>query len=177
MGLYHENLDEITRGFMEEEIARDVKNGKLYRGTRFNLLGQEKYPELLIEAVRNHDDDWLASRMQPYLNQTETRTSSKGKTTVAKVPYNAATMFGEGEFNRYYLRGLCLRAMDEGVAKVKIYRGKEVVRPRTKSTMMIGSYLPVKTLLEDLRTNIAVDTALGLPPGPNSGLTAMLPNL
>jgi hypothetical protein len=30
-------------------------------------------------------------------------------------------------------------------------------------------------LLDDLRTNVGVDTALGLPAGPNSGLSAMIP--
>src|SRR6266851_5569734 len=32
-----------------------------------------------------------------------------------------------------------------------------------------------KALLTDLRSNPGVDTALGLPPGPNSGLSARLP--
>ncbi len=81
----------------------------------------------------------------------------------------------EGEFNRFYARGLCRRAIAEGIEALVVYRAKEVVNPRAESVALIGKSLPAKQLLEDLRAHIGTDTALGLPPGPNSGLSVKLP--
>lgn len=47
---------------------------------------------------------------------------------------------------------------------------------RSASEAMIGSHIDPHALLEDLRTHQGIDTALGLPPGPNSGLSVKLPN-
>ena len=41
--------------------------------------------------------------------------------------------------------------------------------------MRVGSAVPTLRLLDDLRANIGVDTALGIPAGPNSGLSVSLP--
>ena len=56
-----------------------------------------------------------------------------------------------------------------------VYRAKEVVNPRAESVALIGKSLLAKQLLDDLRSNIGTDAALGLPPGPNSGLSVKLP--
>lgn len=58
-----------------------------------------------------------------------------------------------------------------------VYRAKEVANPRAESMALIGRSLPVTQLLDDLRVNIGTDTALGLPPGPNSGLSVTLGGL
>ena len=47
-------------------------------------------------------------------------------------------------------------------------------RHPTTSEQLIGQELGAAKLLADLRKNVGVDTALGLPPGPNSGLTAKI---
>ncbi len=91
------------------------------------------------------------------------------------MPVTAPETLAEGEFNRFYARGLCRRAMAQGIESLLVYRAKEVVNPRPESVALIGKSLPVKQLLEDLRANIGTDTALGLPPGPNSGLSVKLP--
>jgi len=46
---------------------------------------------------------------------------------------------------------------------------------RPESQRMIGNTISAKALLDDLRAHIGVDTALGLPAGPNSGLSVRLP--
>jgi hypothetical protein len=100
----------------------------------------------------------------------EERKKPTGGFTSAKVPVNAAEILAEGEFNRFYARGLCLRAVAEGIDKVVVYRGKEVLNPRPESEALLGKHFPVEELLQDLRQHIGTDTALGLPAGPNSGL-------
>lgn len=71
----------------------------------------------------------------------------------------------EGEFNRYYARGVCVRALAENGPKatVTIYRARESLNPRSESVVLIGTTPSAAALLEDLRTNIGMDTALHLP--------------
>ena len=55
------------------------------------------------------------------------------------------------------------------------YRAKQVSNPRPELEALIGQSIDPAKLLNDLQTKIGVDTALGLPAGPNSGLSAKLP--
>lgn len=172
-----ENLDSKVRKYMLEEIQSDIDNSeRLYISPRLSDTGRNDYPLLLKQGAELYDDQWLAGQLQQNnrLNLTEQRRTKNGITT-AKVPYNAHEILAEGEFNRFYIRGLCRRAIDEGIAELVIYRAKEVTTPRPESQAKVGTRINAKVLLEDLRANPGVDTALGLPPGPNSGLSAKLP--
>jgi hypothetical protein len=88
---------------------------------------------------------------------------------------NAHEMLAEGEFNRFYIRGLCVRALADGIDEVVVYRAKAVQNARSESEGKIGQRVSADALLVDLRLHKGVDTALGLPPGPNSGLSVHLP--
>jgi hypothetical protein len=88
---------------------------------------------------------------------------------------NAHEMLGEGEFNRFYIRGLCLRAIEDGIPDVEVYRAKPVDSPRPESQALIGQRIKAEALLQDLRARTNVEPALGCPPGPNSGLSVRLP--
>jgi hypothetical protein len=170
------NLDANTRQFMLEEIDQDIAEGKLYYSPRLSAAGKQQYPDLLRNAARSGTDESLAGelRTQGRLNATEERRKPKGGTTIAQVPVTAPETLAEGEFNRFYARGLCRRALAQQIESVVVYRAKEVVNPRAESVALIGTSLPAKQLLDDLRANIGTDTALGLPPGPNSGLSVKL---
>lgn len=61
------------------------------------------------------------------------------------------------------------------MSELVIYRAKQVREPRPESQAMIGKNINAKALLDDLRTHPGVEPALGLPPGPNSGLSIKLP--
>jgi hypothetical protein len=177
MGIYYKNLDKQTRKFMLKELEMDIKNGTLYISPRLNPVGQSIWADLLKEAIVNHDDDWLATQLKVRgcLKSYEERRSRSGEITVARVPMNAHEMLAEGEFNRYYIRGLCARAIAEGISEVVVYRGKQVQRPRPESQEIIGKRIDPRVLLKDLRKAQGVEPALGIPPGPNSGLTECLP--
>lgn len=176
MPLHYENLDERTRRFMLEEVELDTSENVLYISPRLNPSGQQHFERLLTEAVSEHDDAWLAEQLRygDYFNPTLQRQTQKGITT-QKMPSNAPDTLAEGEFNRFYIRGVCRAALEDGVEEIEVYRGRVSSRPRPESEAMIGSRLPANVLLEDLRLSPGVEPALGLPPGPNSGLTVRLP--
>lgn len=155
------------------DIARD----KLYLSPRLSGNGLTEYPTLIREAARGYDDEWLANSLRDNgrLNLTEQRRTKSG-IVMAKVPVNAPETLSEGEFNRFYARGLCRFALNSGIARLQVYRAKAVMVARSVSEAMIGTEIEAAALLEDLRTHQGVDTALGLPPGPNSGLSVKLPN-
>jgi hypothetical protein len=177
MGIDYNNLDEKTREYMLEKLEIDIKQGSLYISPRLNSNGHLMWPELLKEAIIGHNDDWLATQlnMRGLMKSSEERRLRSGKITVAKVPVSASETLAEGEFNRFYVRGLCARAIAEGISEVVVYRGKQVQKPRPESQAMIGRRISPTALLEDLRKSQGVEPSLGIPPGPNSGLTVCLP--
>ena len=126
MGLAYENLDESTLRFMREEIEADIANGSIYVSNYLNPRGCDSWPQLLVDAAVSGSDDSLAAaiRSDDCLKSHYDRRKPKGGYTSAAVPYNAHETMGEGEFNRYYCRGLCRRAIEEGVANLEVYRAK-----------------------------------------------------
>ena len=177
MALHYENLDARTRALMLEELAQDVASGSLYLSPRLSGRGRADYEALLREAISDKDDDWLASalRAEGRLNTAEMRRRPSGGFTTSSVPANAHQTLAEGEFNRFYVRAVCRRAVEDGMPQVVVYRAKPAANPRPESQAMIGKVVDAKALLADLRTHQGVDTALHLPSGPNSGLSVHLP--
>jgi len=173
MAFVFTDLNENTRKLMKDEVQLDISAGRLYLSPRLNLRGREHYASLLLGAIGTGGELALAASLrQGYLEALETR-HRDGKTFSAKVPENAPEMLAEGEFNRFYIRALCLRATSEG-KQLEIYRAKSVMQPRPDSQQKIGMMVSPTVLLADLRANPGVDTALGLPSGPNSGLSVRL---
>lgn len=161
---------------MVAEVDHDLAAGTLYIGRYLSELGVVQYPCLLRRAVERGTDESLAADLsaQGLFAETYQKRKPSGGYTVSKVPITAPTTLAEGEFNRFYLRGLCQRAIAAGGEAIEIYRARESLAPRPESEAMIGRHLDAATLLGDLREHIGVDTALGLPPGPNSGLSGRL---
>lgn len=168
------DLDNRTRKLMLEEFFLDMEKNSLYKSNRLNDAGIVRYPEVLRIAISEGDEASLARQLQSgLLKSIEQRRKPTGGYTTARVPSNAHEMLAEGEFNRFYIRALCRRAIEEGTSLI-IYRAKAVNNPRVESEAKIGYKVDPNKLLEDLRTNIGVDTALGIPAGPNSGLSVRL---
>lgn len=159
---------------MKSELESDIGGERVYISSRLTETGAQLWPNLLAEAIQLYDDAWLAAQLQTRgcLNEYEPNPRTGG---VKKVPYDASVTLAEGEFNRYYARGICARAVSEGIPEVEVYRGKEVSNPRIESEMKIGTCVSAIELLNDLRNSVGVATALGVPSGPNSGITVCLP--
>lgn len=177
MPLNYKHLDTRTRTLMLAEISRDIDAGTLYLSDNLSEQGCADYPSLLRGAAQNGNDATLAGVLLNCLNSHEKprRLKSGGYSKPPVMRSNAHEMLAEGEFNRFYIRAICLRAIEDGINEVVVYRAKEVANARSASEQMIGRYVPTKSLLDDLRAHPGVDTALGLPPGPNSGLCVCLP--
>lgn len=177
MGLRYEDLDEETRQFMIEEIEMDLVSDKIYRSSYLNQRAQGNWPDYLREAARTGSDDTLAARLRgsASFNSTTFRQLANGRTIQAKVPRNAAEVLAEGEFNRYYARGLSRKALTNGIPRLEVYRAKAVREPRPESEEKIGLLVDPNILLLDVRNSNGVETALGIPPGPGSGITVRIP--
>jgi hypothetical protein len=177
MPLNYANLDSRTRTFMVEEIDMDLANGTLYLSAWFTAQGRQDWPALMRDAASTGDDASLAAQISLHgrlLLSAQRRRPTGGYVTY-RVPYTAPETISEGEFNRFYARGLCRRAVDERISSLIVYRGKAVANPRPLSVQKVGTAVDPSLLLTDLRTSIGVDPALGIPAGPNSGLTVRLP--
>lgn len=173
MGLEYRNLDEATRQQMVAELDHDIARDRVYVSNYLNDRGAALWTELLREAAQSGNDDSLAERIrnEGLLKFEVERRKPKGGFTIARVPHNAHETLGEGEFGRYYVRGLCARAIVEGISLLTVYRAKAVMQPRPGSEEKIGTQVCPDDILNDLRETIGVEPLLGLPPGPNSGLT------
>jgi len=175
MGMNFVNLDEKTREFMLNELEQDIASNKLYLSPRLNDAGHRNYEKMLRSAIQNGDDVSLANSLVGLFREYEQRAKPSGGYTTARIPNTAHETLAEGEFNRFYCRGVCRRATEEGLEEIEVYRAKAVLNPRPQSQALVGSKIKADRLLNDLRTNIGVDTALGVPAGPNSGLSVRLP--
>jgi hypothetical protein len=168
------NLDDVTREHMRAEAERDLAEGTIYLSDRLTATGAAEWPDLLLEAI----DAGNADRLTATLNRNGRLNSHeiyirKGVARSRSVPVTAAETLAEGEYNRFYIRGVCARALAEG-AEIEVYRAKSVMRPRPESAARIGVRLDPSALLEDLRAHTHIDSALGVPSGPNSGLSIRL---
>jgi hypothetical protein len=175
--LKYEDLDGETRKYMVEEIDMDVASDKIYRSSYLSQRAQGNWPDMIRHAAEQGNDDTLATELRRpgILNSTTTRHTAKGRVIIAKVPYNAAEVMAEGEFNRFFVRGLCRRAIANSIERLQVYRAKPVAIPRPESEARIGHLIDPKAVLIDLRVSQGVETALGIPPGPGSGITVRIP--
>jgi hypothetical protein len=176
MPLAFENLDGETRGVMCAEIESDIANGSLYIAeNRLSPVGQQRYPGLLLEAAKQHDDAWLTERLSEagVLNTHQDRHLQDGRVIRVKVPVNAAETLAEGEYNKFYIRAVCMRAIADPTIQLVAYRAKAVQNPRPESEAKIGAAIDPRAALEALRTNVPWETTIGLAL-PNSGLSVRI---
>jgi hypothetical protein len=140
-----------------------------------NDTGSAEWGGLLLAAAQQHNDAWLAGQLgRGRLKKEVPRRKPKGDGfTIVQVPTTAPDTLSEGEFNRYYIRALCRRAIEDKVDYVTVYRARASENPRPESEALIGQRIDASRLLADLRAAPGVEAALGLA-RPNSGLSVRL---
>ena len=179
MALYFENLDDRTRQLMLDEMEYDIANNQLHISPFLSGQGQRDYANLLHEALEGGNDESLAQNLREHRRILKTlprRNPKKGGYSIAATVENAAEVLAESEFNRYYIRGLARRAIEDGIQELVVYRAKPVRNPRPESEARVETAISPKELLEDLRSHPGDERpTLGVPSGPNSGLSVRLP--
>ena len=178
MSLYLENLDDRTRGLMLDEMHYDIQHNQLHISPFLSGQGQRDYVNLLHCALQKGSDETLSEELRRHrrILRTLPRRNGNGGYSLAATAENAAQVLAESEFNRYYIRGLARRALEDGIHELVIYRAKPVRTPRPESESRVETALPAQDLLEDLRRHTGDEPpVLGVPAGPNSGLSVRLP--
>lgn len=178
MALLYYHLDDRTRQLMLEELDYDIAHNQLHISPFLSGQGQRDYPNLLREAIQEGNDATLAENLRSHrriFKALPRRNKRQGGYAIAAVPANAAEILAEGEFNRFYIRALARRALEDGIPELVVYRAKKARQPRPESELLVETSLPAKDLLEDLRAHPDQPPRLGVPSGPNSGLSVRLP--
>jgi hypothetical protein len=146
--MFHfENLDDTTRYYMLLEVEESIKTSQLHLSQRFTTQGKELYPNLLREAVRSGDEGSLATALEQHQCFAEQEPYGTG---TRRVSASAARTFAEGQFNAFYMRGVCHRAIQKG-GQVEVYRAKQVMTERPASRYKDGQQLDPKQVLQLLR--------------------------
>jgi hypothetical protein len=178
MALYLENLDDRTRQLMLDELEYDLAHHQLHISPFLSGQGQQDYAHLIREAIQNGTDQTLAEELKAHrrINRTQPRRQPKGGYSIASTPENAAEILAESEFNRYYIRGVACRAIEDGIPELVIYRAKPAKNPRPESEARVETTISPQDLLDDLRAHPGDEPpTLGVPACPNSGLSVRLP--
>jgi len=169
MGLRYDNLDDTTREYMLAEFEADLEQDNLYFSVRLSPDGIQDWPEILKTALAEGTDESLAAEIAipGRLNPHDFR---QGRPI--KMNKMAHLTLAEGEFNRFYIRGVCLRAIGEG-RQVVAYRARFSSEPRSSSLAVDGKEFDPDGILEDLRAHPGTEPQHGFP-GPNSGMSIRL---
>lgn len=154
---------------MVEEVLADLAAQSMWNSPRLRDGVFPEFQQLLVQSCQTGTEVTLAVSVSPLMRAMEVRQTRKGPVQAA-VPVNASEVLAEGEYNRYYIRALCRLAIRDNL-QLEVFRAKAVGNPRPESEARIGALVPPQALLEDLRTGRRVDEALGVPAGPNSGLS------
>lgn len=174
MPLHYENLDPTTRRYALEELQRDIDDGTFHASDRLRPEAVGEYKRLLNEAIRYYDDRWLEERAEDLVVEHEPRRTRSGGVIEARVPTMAVRMLAEGDFNRYYMRGVCLRAIEEERGVVEVYRARLSLEARPESAELEGRRVDPHEILSWLRGEPSDDEGAARLGRPNSGLSIRL---
>ena len=167
------NLNDIIRKLMLHEVEYDAQRGNTFLTPRLNRTGQITYLAKLKHAIESQDAAWLAEQLHGYFDSIEFRNSKKG-TIASDVPNNANETIAESEFNRFYMRALCLFAVEKEIKHLIVCRAKHAGSTKPTARVKVGSSIAPQKLLNDLRDNVGRKTRLGLGE-PSSSLSVRLP--
>jgi hypothetical protein len=178
MSLNLVDLDEHTRKLMLQEVELEIAQGTLSISPHLTLIGLELYPPLFRKAIRSQDEVWLAGTLQGagLIELLERKTLPNGIVEISIGPGLSVATLVEREFNRLYCRAICLRAVEDHIPHVLVYRAKQVECAGVESEDKIGQQFEPKLLLENLRALRAIEPALGILHELDSGLSVRLPD-
>ncbi|MCW5875195.1 MAG: hypothetical protein KIS88_11180 [Anaerolineales bacterium] len=173
----YEPVPAELRTLMLDELQYDAEHNSLYINPLLKPDSAAAYLSLLLAALETGTPESFAEALAAAdLLQAEQTYMRQGREVTAKLPANYAQTLASGEFNRYYMRAVCRRAIQQAAPAVEIYRAKAVSTPRQATDERIGRQIDPQTLLADLRqTTFERPSEYGLG-APNSGLSVRQPD-
>ena len=151
MALNLPDLDAHTRRYMLDELEADVRQGCLHLSPYLTDAGQAAFESALRAALRAGTAETLAEVLRrPGWMETPTGWHRGGQ--IRGLPSTAPDGLAEAEFHRFYVRGLCRRAIAEGIRTLVIYRARDGEPRRAGANGMVGVRIDAASLLEDFRT-------------------------
>jgi len=161
---------------MVAEFDGDLGAGTLYRSPQLSEDGVREYPGLLRAALLTGTDASFAEALCAHEALRPLGRWQHSKEVGASDALATATaVLAEREFHRFYIRGLCRRALDQGVRTLVIYRARASTPGRTSSDAMVGVQITASSLLEDLRCTFRSLPPHGLPQCRDPGLSVRFP--
>jgi len=159
------NDNEETKQLMMREFLDDCSNGRVYFGERLKKSKQVIYQDLFKQAIENMDLESFVIKLYDSEFWEEFEVDKNGVQKKINTE-RAAIILAEGEFNRLYIRAVCLAA-EEKKQKVTIYRFRDSKTPDPVSEAKIGTSYDPKTIYDDVKNNLETKYL----PRPSSGIS------
>jgi hypothetical protein len=177
MSLDLPHLDARTRRYMLAELDADLAAESLYRSPQLSETGLCHYQRLLRVAIHSGNEESFAAALGG-LGAVRPPSRWQHPKDVGPAEALADTTFrlAEREFHRFYIRGLCCRALEQGIDLLVIYRARPGDPGRAPADSMIGLRIDVGSLLEDLRGAFRSFPPHGLPQCRDPGLSVRFPH-
>jgi hypothetical protein len=171
------DLDPCTRQFMLAELESDLAAGTLYLSPQLSDEGLLDYPRLFRDALAAGNEVSLADALGSHgAVRPPSRWQHPREVGADEALADATFRLAERELHRFYIRGLCRRALAEGVESLVIYRARPADPGRAPADAMVGVRIDASSLLEDLRDTFRSLPPHGLPQCRDPGLSVRLPD-
>lgn len=147
----YEDLDEATRLYMVQEIEADVDQDALRSPSGYFTSENATYSGFLIKAAKSGTDESLANDIHLRIaGRTKPASFRNGKATPG-ISLLGARKIAEWDFNRFYMRGVCCRAIADNIGSVFVYHAHKNVELSAAAQKLIGQSLDPQKALDDLR--------------------------
>lgn len=171
--MYHfPNLDETTRLVMIRELDLDLSNGMFYEPVSIQKSFIPTYKQKLKASFEKGNAESLKSSLSMDMFKSKDKNGRK-------IPKTISEMLSFSDFNRYYIRALIVRAINEEKSLI-VYRAKQSANARMESKYAIGKIYSDKVQLQhileivrDYRKLFSLNPPLEFLK-PNSGLSLKL---
>lgn len=148
---YFPKLDDTIRMIMISELENDLKEGLFYVPKSIKVDFVCAYKKLLKSTFEKGDVASLKRNLIPNFFKDRDK---NGK----KIPSNISETIAFSDFNRYYMRAILIRAINENKSVI-IYRAKQSLNERAESKKLIGTCFFDKNTLKRM-LNILQDYRL-----------------
>jgi hypothetical protein len=172
MSLHLKQLDRRTRALMLEEIDEAETVGSLHMSELLSVHGKINYATLFKHAVKNGNDETFAQALvaRESFKGHEIRVVEDKTLWIEINPHVAASNLAEAEFNRYYVRAICKRALQDGISTVTLYDANEKNGSSAEFETLMNKAIDAAALLRDLKGGAALHSNLK----PNQSLSVKI---